>query len=257
MESVKNIIQMEKTLDSKPKCPICGEYKKPLVFELFGKQRIVYPMCECESKEYEKKKLENEILEKKRRLDKLFKQSRLGIRFKECSFENFKIRKGTEDAYTTTKKYADNFNKHREEGKGLLLSSIPGTGKTHLMAAITNQLVNNMTSVIFVVVPELLQQIRSTYGKGTQTEGQIMYGLAECDLLILDDIGAEKQSDWTMEKLFTVIDSRYRDRKPILFTTNCNSVELRDRLGDRTFSRIMEICEPLKLECDDYRLKAF
>lgn len=218
--------------------------------------KTVYPVCKCESEEYEKQKNEEEQKQKILRLEKLFKQSRLGDRFKRCKFENFQARKGTEKAYQICKDYADNFYINKKDGRGLLLSSIPGTGKTHLAAAITNQLVPKMTSVIFVSVPELLQQIRNTF-RGAESEASIMYGLTECDLLILDDIGAEKTTDWTTEKLYTVIDSRYRNIKPIIFTTNCDSEELQERVGVRTFSRIMEMCSPIRIEADDYRLRGF
>lgn len=220
-------------------------------------KKVVYPICKCEQEEYKRIQMEDQKKERIRRLENLFKQSRMGERFKRCNFDNFIVRPGTEKAYKMAKDYVENFGIYKREGKGLLLSSIPGTGKTHLCGAITNELLKNLTSVIFVVVPELLQHIRNTYGKGTETEAQIMYGLSECDLLILDDIGAEKKSDWTMEKLFTVIDSRYRNNQPIIFTTNCDSDDLEERIGERTFSRIMEICNPVKLTCDDYRLKEF
>jgi DNA replication protein DnaC len=242
-------------------CPKCGRKKKLQIVDFGGGIKRKVPIrCKCESKHIEEYHREIELdkqCEKKRRLERLFQQSRLGERFKTCSFDNFKLIPGTENAYETAKDYIANFNKYRKEGKGIVFSSIPGTGKTHLCGAITNELIKNLTSVIFIVVPELLMKIRNTYNKGVETESQIMYGLTECDLLILDDLGAEKKTDWTTEKLFTVIDSRYRDNRPMIFTTNCSSSELQERIGARTFSRIMEVCQPIKLECDDYRLRKF
>lgn len=249
---IKNVI-----MDSKKNCPFCGKEKTPMTLDFGGIQRTVWPICKCEDEAYRKQQEEDKQRDRLVRLEALFKQSRLGERFKKCTFENFIKRVGTQQAYDITKDYVENFNIYKRDGKGLLLSSIPGTGKTHLCGAITNKLLGNMTSVVFVVVPELLQKIRNTYGHGTETEAQIMYGLTECDLLILDDVGAEKKSDWTTEKLFTVIDSRYRNNQPIIFTTNCGSQELKVRIGIRTFSRIMEVCTPVTMTCDDYRLRDF
>lgn len=242
-------------------CSKCGKKKKIQVVDFgFGIKKKVPILCECESQHIEKYNAnieKDKQLEKIRRLESLFKQSRLGDRFKNCTFDNFIVREGTEKALEISKDFVKNFRNYYQEGNGILFSSIPGTGKTHLCGAITNELIKNMTSVIFIVVPELLLKIRNTYNKGTETEAQIMYGLTECDLLILDDLGAEKTTDWTTEKLFTVIDNRYRYNKPMIFTTNCSSKELKERIGHRTFSRIMEICQPIKLECDDYRLRNF
>ncbi|MRB85087.1 hypothetical protein GH851_31765, partial [Bacillus thuringiensis] len=83
--------------------------------------------------------------------------------------------------------------------------------KTHLAAAIANELSKQGFIVVFQSVPELLQRIRSTFNSDNkENETQIMRALLECDLLILDDIGAEKTTEWVEEKLFNVIDGRYR-----------------------------------------------
>jgi len=249
--TIKNMI-----LDSKKFCKYCSKEKKSLEIEIAGIKRTVYPNCNCESDAYEKEKEMDKQKEKKRRIEIITKQSRLGTRFKQCTFDNFKIREGTENAYNTTLDYVTNFNSYKQTGKGLLLTGIAGTGKTHLVASITNYLLEELVSVVFVVVPDLLQDIRSTYNyNGEEVESKIMYGLNECDLLILDDIGVEKKSDWTTEKIFTIINTRYSNQKPIIYTTNCNSNELEERIGNRAFSRIIETSKIIKFTCDDYRLK--
>ena len=245
-------------LDSKKYCKYCDKEKKSLEIEIAGQKRTVYPNCTCESNAYQKQKEMDKQKEKKRRIEIITNQSRLGTRFKKCTFDNFDIRHGTENAYNTTLDYATNFDLYKQTGKGLLLTGISGTGKTHLVASITNYLLKQLVSVVFVVVPDILQDIRNTYNyNGAEVESRIMYGLNECDLLILDDIGVEKKSDWTIEKIFTIIDNRYSNQKPIIYTTNCSSDDLKERVGNRSFSRIIETTEILKLTCDNYRFRRF
>lgn len=255
MEQTAKIIQMEKILDSRVRCSICNKPKKAMVLDLPWGKTTVYPDCKCESEAYEKTKREQELKERQRRLERLFKQSRLGKRFKDCTFENFILREGTKEAFEAAKDYANNFDNYRKEGHGLLFTSIPGTGKTHLCGAIVNELISRFISAIFIVVPELLLQLDDARRKGTQ--GMVLDGLSDCDLLILDDLGAEDNRDWNMDKIFTIMDSRYRNNKPIIITTNLDSNELREHVGIRTFSRILEICRPIKLTCDDYRLRNY
>ena len=233
------------------KCAKCGREIRQI--EVCG--ITITPICQCEKMIRDAEDLAFEQKQKQIRFERLFNNSRLGKRFKQKTFDNFSVTEETQHMYEACKEYAETFDK--ENGTGLLIGSQPGAGKTHLMAAITNKLLEEMHSIVFLVVPDILQELRNTYGNNKDTEGRLLYGLADCDLLILDDIGAEKTTDWTTEKLYTIINNRYMNNKPVIFTTNCELKELTERLGDRTTSRILEMCDVLEVETKDYRKKIY
>lgn len=224
-------------------CVNCGAIRREIKFPTFSNQFIkIMPMCKCQKEIDEREKTEEEQREKKKRIERLFKQSRLGERFKECTFDSFKLSEETLGIQEKIKKYAETFINKKES---LFLHSHPGTGKTFLTAALTNHLINKGKSVVFVVVPDLLSKIKGTYSnKSTETAEDLIKGLAECDLLIFDDLGAERHTsndDWANEMLFQIINNRYINNKPIVFTSNLNLKEMNEKLSPRTFSRICEM----------------
>ena len=228
-------------------CTECGAIlkEKQLSIPNMNWKTTIFPMCKCESDRIKKEEEEEKEIERQRRLDRLFKQSRLGERFKSATFDNFKVVEENKAVFDKMQDYATNYNLHKTES--IVLHSHPGTGKTFLASCVANSLMSNGRSVIFVCVPDLLSQIRGTYNKANaeHTEERLMTGLSECELLILDDIGAEKHTskeDWANEKLFQIINNRYLNNKAIIFTTNLNANELHQKLSARTFSRICEMC---------------
>lgn len=223
-------------------CENCGtEIKeKQLVSPL--KIIKVYPMCKCEAEAIRLKEEQEQQQAKRERLERLFQQSRLGERFREALFRNYKKTPGNTAIFKRMVDYTANF---KNKPDSILIHSHPGTGKTYVVSCVANQLLSQGCSVIFVVVPDLLADIRSTYNRDSKnTEEQLLNGLTQCDLLILDDIGAERrmgEDDWAGEKLFSIINRRYLDKKPILFTSNLDGNELNKKLGRRVFSRICEM----------------
>jgi DNA replication protein DnaC len=116
--------------------------------------------------------------------------------------------------------------------------------------------VNNGISAIFVVVPDLLSQIRDSFNSNQCSELSILRGLLECELLVLDDIGSEHhkgKEDWAYEKLYQIINARYNHEKATIFTTNCSLQELDDKLSFRTFSRIIEMSDNLIFDMNDFK----
>jgi DNA replication protein DnaC len=228
-------------------CTECGAIlkEKQLSIPNMNWNTTIFPICKCESEKLKREEEEEKEKQRKIRLDRLFKQSRLGERFKTATFDKFKVVEANRAVFDKMQDYAENFNQHKTES--IFLHSHPGTGKTFLASCVANKLMSNGRSVIFLCVPDLLSQIRATYNKANaeHTEERLMSGLSECELLILDDIGAEKHTsaeDWANEKLFQIINNRYLNNKAIIFTTNLNANELHQKLSARTFSRICEMC---------------
>lgn len=244
-------------------CERCGSLVKPLLIEFpkgFGGSRYIKRRCECYVQE------NTEIIERAKnygriqQIERYFSYSTLGPRFTDKTFEAFEPSAQTSLALKKAKQFvitALNAKNPEEKAKGLVFIGPTGTGKSHLAAAIYNELRKHEKTSVFITVPELLDRIRATYRtQATENEDEILAAIKKCDLLVLDDIGAERhrgEDDWATEKLFTIFDTRYRQYLPVIGTTNCQPDELEEKLGIRTMSRVREICELVPCLGDDYR----
>jgi DNA replication protein DnaC len=249
---VNNIVQKNLASDKDYHCLYCSRFVPTKEIEVFGQKRTVQPKCECEVKAKEAE-LQNLInAGNKREIEKRFAKSSLGKRFADSTFDNFQMRIGAEKAFDLCKKYVSEF--HEWGPDSLLIWGDWGNGKSHLGAAIDNALTDKNLIVVFQSVPELLQKIRDTFSNGNgETEREIMRALFSCDLLILDDIGAEKVTDWVSDALFRIIDGRYRKKKPILYTTNLKPTLLLEKLGGRIYDRITETSLPVENKANSFR----
>ncbi len=232
-------------------CPNCGADIKP-VYVPFLRHHII-PACACMVTAYEREEAERQAKEKQERINRILSTSGLGERFKDCTFENWKQRKGAEKAYRTARDYAGNLKDNITNGKGYIVFGGPGNGKSHLAAAVVNTAIRQGYTAIFERVPKLLVKIRATYNSGTISEGQIMRTLTDADLLVLDDAGAEKCTQWTEPTLYTIIDERYTNRKAIIVTTNAGLDELEQKIGFRAMDRLLEMCVIVENQASSYR----
>lgn len=235
-------------------CEHCNKYIAAItvdVPQLRIKNKIL-PTCECVVEREEAKIREAQNFAKKREIEKLFSISNLGERFSKSTFESFLDRNGSETAHKIAMQYVKTFKEWN--GESLMIWGDPGNGKTHLAAAIVNELSKKGYIVVFQSVPELLQRIRSTFNsENKENETQIMRALLECDLLILDDIGAEKTTEWVEEKLFNIIDGRYRKELPTLYTSNLQPKELQNQVGKRSYDRMVETSLTVENKAESYR----
>lgn len=189
---------------------------------------------------------------KRRCIEKLLGQSGLGKRFAQRRFETFNVTAETKTAFDACITFCDTFT---ENSKGIRLVGNYGCGKTHLTAAIIHRLAERGIGGIFVVVPELLRAIRRGFNQANEDSDRLVKLTEEAPLLVLDDLGAEKPSDWVREQLYVIINRRYENMLPTIITTNCSMQELVDRIGQRTVSRIIEMTTPYKITASDYRLR--
>jgi len=235
-------------------CPFCSHEVPKLQLDVLGVIKVVQPRCRCEVQDFERGMTEAAEHKSKAEIERKFSISNLGARFAESRFEAFQPRSGAENAHMYAKQYAQSFPDYG--GDALLVWGDPGNGKSHLAAAVCHEVKEKGFIPVFQSVPELLERIRNTFRqqKG-ESEREIMDALLDCDLLVLDDVGAEKVSDWVQDILFRVIDGRYRQRRPIFYTSNLRPSELRDRLGPRIYDRMMETSLTIENKAASYRVE--
>jgi DNA replication protein DnaC len=233
-------------------CPYCKQEVPKKEITLFGKTRWVQPVCQCEADKQAEdiKKAEDKLKESD--LKRTFSIHDLGARFNDSKFTNFVVREGSEKCFKLAQKYVQEFDEW--EGESLMFWGEPGNGKSHLATAVANELTEKGKRVVFISMPDLLEKIKATFNRDNkETEADIMRGLQLCDLLIIDDIGAEKVSDWVQEVIFRIVDGRYKKMKPIMATSNLEPKELAERIGKRAYDRLIEISQPIKNEATSYR----
>jgi DNA replication protein DnaC len=145
--------------------------------------------------------------------------------------------------------------------EGLLLSGPVGVGKTHLAVSILKGLAERGFSCLFYEFGSLLKEIQDSYNPNTKaSELSILRPVLEADILVLDELGASKPTDWVRDTMAHIINTRYNDRRLTIFTTNylderINEREetLEDRIGTRLRSRLYEMCRSVKITGEDYR----
>ncbi len=190
---------------------------------------------------------------RRRRAYDLWEQANLGPRFARSTFQTWEVREGTERAYKTAKDYVAEWL--LDEGLGLILVGPAGCGKSHIAAAVVQALMDKGSLCIFQSVPDLLKKIRATYGNEGNEGADMVKALEDCDLLVLDDLGSERWTAWAEEQIYTLIDHRYRNEKPIVVTTNLKLNKLEQVLGTRIMDRLVEMCRAVSMDCTSYRKK--
>ena len=234
-------------------CPICGQEKTWRKGNIMGAIIKVPIMCQCEVDLEEEVKRQESAREKQERLNRILALSNLGERFKDASFESFHVTPATESCWNSFKQYAEDFSKETEEG--ICIYGRAGNGKSHLAAALVNRVIQRGYTAVFIEVPDLFSRIKATYGAESEgSEDKILRSLASCDLLVLDDAGAEKPTEWVQEKFYQIINSRYKNRKPLVVTTNTPDMAgLENIIGFRAYDRVLEMCVPMKNNGESYR----
>ena len=129
-------------------------------------------------------------------------------------------------------------------GRGIWFTGDVGTGKTTLAMLVSKAAIEAGRSVAIYSLPKLLARMRRTYdaGPGEDSYLELFERLASVDLLHIDDLGAEKRTDWVLEQLYALVNERYERGRSIVVTTNLPAAELQEQIGERTVSRLTEIC---------------
>jgi DNA replication protein DnaC len=166
-------------------------------------------------------------------------------RFRGVSFDRKPICDLDPTVLREVRSFVNRIEERVEAGDGLWFYGDVGTGKTSLAMLVSKAALEAGLSVAIYSVPRLLAEIKGTYDRDSgDSYMQLFRRLCAVDLLHLDDLGAERTTDWVLEQLYSIVNERWQERRSIIVTTNLTDLgELREQLGARTVSRLAEICD--------------
>ena len=203
------------------------------------------------------------------RREQLAATARLPKRYENCSFENYHPQGTPTSQPFLSQAYALRDSKHLVDEYpnldiGLLFIGPCGVGKTHLAAAILASLIQRKgVSCLFYDFRDLLKEIQDSYNPVSHSsELKVLSPVYEAEVLVLDELGASKPTDWVRDTMTQIINKRYNEKKVTIFTSNyldevssANEETLTERVGMRLRSRLHEMCKVIQITGDDYRLK--
>ena len=237
------------------RCPVCGEViereiEMPLLDTNRSRQKVkVRCMCKCERQEkeaYENRMTADQI---KRRIDRLREVSLLDRRLEGARFSSYQTDRENLKALDIAKKYVDRFGEMKKKGQGLLFYGPSGTGKSYTAACIVNELIDRLHPAIMTSFVKLLGDFGASGACRYDCE-DIAFRFSQTDLLAIDDLGAERSTDYAVERVYDIIDSRYRSKLPIILTTNIDISQMKacqDIRYARIYDRIFEMCYPVRM----------
>lgn len=231
----------------------CGKCHTPKQCEVIicGKLRRPYCLCKCESE-----RIKSEEQEKKQREREAKKAKRIEIAFGDSTMREMTFDKDDKlnpKLSSAFENYVKNFAAMRERGQGLLLFGEVGCGKTYYAAAIANALLDRGYSVRFTNFARIANELGATFDKQ-----DILDELNGYSLLILDDLAAERKTEYMSEVVYNVIDARYRAGLPVIITTNLTREDLlrpATITERRIYDRILEKCAAVEVKNDNRRQK--
>ncbi|MFS2007952.1 ATP-binding protein [Duganella sp. CT11-25] len=200
------------------------------------------PECSKLHQEAEQAKQSKEDAERAQRsLERRLDCSGIPLRYRSKTFESFVAdTDGKEKALAVAMEFAANFGTHLSAGTSLVMSGMPGTGKSHLAIAIAQTIMGQHTA-LYTSAIDAVRMIRNTWRRDSpQTETDVLDMLASVHLLVLDEVGVQYGTEAEQVSLFDIIDKRYRDMMPTLLLTNQNKAGMKAFLGDRSFDRLRE-----------------
>jgi DNA replication protein DnaC len=224
-------------------CGKCGMRKEKLLPGDTGGIKVRC-ICKCEQERMDKEKedkAKQDAIDQARRLKDA---SLMDRKFADAVFDNCKVTEDNKKKLELCRKYADQFQTMLNRNQGLLFWGGVGTGKSYSAACIVNALIEKGFSAVMTSFVKLLEIINER-----DREEEIISRITAAQLVVFDDLGAERGTDYSIEKVYNFVDSRYRSGKPMIITTNLTLNEMfqtKDLRVKRIYDRIFEVCYPVQ-----------
>ena len=214
----------------------------------------VVTMCRCEREEEEREKRKEEAAKDMEKIQRLRNASLLDEKLRGATFGAFKVTKYNERNLKLCRRYAMKFDQMVEKDQGLIFWGSVGTGKSFAAACIANYLLDRKVPVVMTSFVKLLEVFQS----GRDEETSILNRLGYAKLVIFDDLGAERGTDYALEKVYNIVDSRYRKSLPMILTTNLTIEDMKSEVDmryRRIYDRVFETCYPMQFTGPSWRMK--
>jgi len=231
-------------------CKTCHERKDGEVKSLMDMKFIFKNNCKCDRERFEKQKQR----EKEQEIERLKRSCFISMSQWAYTFDNYKGEK--DKSYTIAKNYVKEYEQMKKENIGLLFCGTVGSGKTYLACCIANALIEEY--MIRVKIRNFAQIINDLQKSGFDLDkNEYIESLTNVSVLILDDLGIERDTSYAKEQVYNIVNSRYLKQKPIIFTTNLPYEKIQNSDDgveyERIYSRIIEMCIPIKVMGEDFR----
>lgn len=226
------------------KCEKCGQLLQKSI-TIRNVDMIVPVLCKCQMHEREREEEKRLEQERHARICRLREQGLPDLTLRNATFSSLPAYNPKEREIA--RRYAAHFSEMKDSGTGLLIWGDIGTGKTYLAACIANELIDNEYPVLMTSVSRIMNGMTGLF---SESRNNYLDGLGKYDLVTIDDLGIERNTEYSLEQMYTVIDSRYRSGKPMIITTNLTPEEMKnapDYAHRRIYDRILERCVPLKV----------
>ena len=252
IEGVRNSFdpETEYMKDGHSYCKTCHERKDGEVKSLMDMKFIFKNNCKCDRERLEKQKQR----EKEQEIERLKRSCFISMSQWAYTFDNYRGEK--DKSYIIAKNYVKEYEQMKKENIGLLFCGTVGSGKTYLACCIANALIEEY--MIRVKIRNFAQIINDLQKSGFDLDkNEYIEALTNVSVLILDDLGIERDTSYAKEQVYNIVNSRYLKQKPTIFTTNLPYEKIQNSDDgveyERIYSRIIEMCIPVKVMGEDFR----
>ena len=233
-------------------CGVCGKRRETIIrVELPSgtREKHVACACDCVSKAIRDAR---EEAKKKILVGEMMRYSIVDDRFETSTFANWQVTSTNAKYKGVCERYVEHFDELYQRGVGMLLWGETGIGKTYMSSCIAHALLDEKRSVVVTSVLRLIS-------RGFDAQGdvdELIERMSAVDVLILDDFGVERDTDYKLEQIYAIIDARYATKKPMIISTNLTLKEMKETTDirkKRIYERILEVCHPVHVECENMR----
>ena len=232
-------------------CHKCGGPRQVVITNPFHHGRdTVHCPCPCQA---EIERRHEDAAKRRQRMERIRRRKAQGLQDRYLYEYTFAHDNGQNPVMAKARAYVDHWPEAFKRNVGLLLFGDVGTGKSFAAGCIANALLDQDVPVLMTNFPTILARLSGTFG---EDRAVLLDSLGDYDLLIIDDLGAERNTGYSMEQMFSIVDSRYRSGKPLIVTTNLKLDELKhppDLAHARIYDRILERCAPILFAGKNFR----